>query len=248
MEYKVMSYNICGGRDFASAKIKEHRYCKYDLSVVGAVIKECQPDICGLQEVRGEGDNPEFTPQAYELSQMAGIPYYYFGVSTYLFEKKLPYGNALLTKYPILHAEVVPIPDLEVQDEDAYYETRSILKAELDVPGGLTVLVSHFGLAESEKRNAVETLKKLLTEIEGPVIFMGDLNMKPDDEILAPVFQWMKDTSAGDMLPFTFSSFEPNRKIDYIFTSENIHTKKAYVHEVIASDHMPLCVQIETMK
>ena len=67
------------------------------------------------------------------------------------------------------------------KDEDTYYETRCVLRARIAVAGGITVLVSHFGLAQSEKRNAVAKVLELLKEETGPVILMGDFNMEPND-------------------------------------------------------------------
>lgn len=243
MIIKAMTYNICSGRDFGSAKIKELAYCKFDLTAAAQVINKYAPDVCGLNEVRGEGADPDFTAQAKILSELTGMNYYF--APAIRFDGKNPYGNALLTKYKMLRTETVIIPDPEVKDEDEYYETRSILRAELDVPGGLTVLVSHFGLAKSERRNAVDTLLKLLNEIDNPVIFMGDLNTLSDSELLAPVFEHMHDTADGKNVPLTFASYAPEQKIDYIFTKGSIRTVSVSVPQETASDHMPYISELE---
>ena len=49
------------------------------------------------------------------------------------------------------------IPDPLVKDEDAYYETRCIIKAKVNVNSELiTVIVTHVGLAKSEEENAIK--------------------------------------------------------------------------------------------
>ena len=108
------------------------------------------------------------------------------------------------------------IPDPPVRDDDAYYETRCVLRARF--AEGFTVLISHFGLAKAEARNAVETVLSLLREEKGPVVLMGDFNLEPDSPILAPLFEELTDTAALFPCPLkSWPSDEPEQKIDYIF-------------------------------
>ena len=110
----------------------------------------------------------------------------------------------------------------------------------------MTVFVSHFGLANGEKKNAVATLLKALKDVKGNVIFMGDLNMEPDCPILAPVFEALKDTSAIlPEHPLTFAWYKPELRIDYIFTSENIKTLSAQSPYETTSDHQPYIAELE---
>ncbi|MGI6336410.1 MAG: endonuclease/exonuclease/phosphatase family protein [Eubacteriales bacterium] len=242
MELNVMTYNICSGRDFTADR-------HIDVTQAGKVMQKYMPDIIGVNEVRGLGGaDPLFTEQAQTLGEQLGCRYF-FGPAIE-FDWGGPYGNALLTRFPILRAEVVGIPDPDVRDEDAYYETRGIIRAELDIPevpgGVLTVLVSHFGLANSEKKNAVATVCKLLDDIHTPVLFLGDLNMEPDNEILAPVFERLHDTAAIlPEKPLTFSWWEPKVKIDYIFVSSEFKTLSAESPDEHTSDHKPFCARVQ---
>ena len=87
---------------------------------------------------------------------------------------------------------------------------------------------------------------------------MGDLNMKPDDETLKPIFAALKDTANGALTPFTWPSDidkdtgkgrrEPQsevRKIDYMFVSEHFQTKKVQTLQTRASDHLPYMVDFD---
>ena len=74
------------------------------------------------------------------------------------FGGKNPYGNALISRYPIISAETILILDPEVKEYDGYYEIRCLLKATIDVGGELNVLVNHFGLNLDEQTNAVNTV------------------------------------------------------------------------------------------
>ena len=53
------------------------------------------------------------------------------------------------------------------------------------------------------------------------------------------------DLLAGQL---TFPSEAPDRKIDYIFTSENVRTTAAKVLPVMASDHFPVEAEIEIVR
>ncbi len=256
MELKVMSYNIQSGRNYGLVLTR----C-FDWPI--EVIKNALPDIVGLQEV---GIHPsagfplyemEDTPTEYFAKELGMYAYFAKAISV---EGKYPYGNAILSKYPIKSAKTVMIPDpvKRKENENGDYETRCVLVAEIDVMGGITVIVSHFGLMEEEKVNAVQTVLKLVKEIKTPILFMGDLNMKPNDEILQPLFKVLKDTAHGALTPITWPSdvdeatgkgrHEPQeevRKIDYIFASEHFKAKKVETVQSKASDHLPYVVSFE---
>lgn len=245
MNIKVMTYNICSGRDFTDATKDNHSHgdCEFDLTKAAAVINKYAPDIVGLNEVRGKGTHELFTPQAQILGELTGMNYY-FGKAID-FEGDNPYGNALLSKYPIISARTVMIPDPPVKDEDAYYETRGVIEAEIDVNGEhIKVYVSHFGLAKSEKLNAVETVSNLLKDETKKSFFMGDLNMLPEDEKLKPIFDMLTDSAdklTGDQ--FTFASYNPIKKIDYIFGKNGVEFVTAKSLDERASDHRPYIVE-----
>ncbi len=206
------------------------------------VIKEYMPDILGLNEVSSGVD---YGDQPKEIAEALGYPYYYYAPVLYLEEGRRIYGNALLSKYPIKSAETIVIDDPEVKDEDAEYETRCILKADIDVLGGMTVYVSHFGLANGEKANAVKEVMRRIGENSKRNILMGDFNMKSDDDIIRPLYDILKDTaSICDEDLYTFPSDNPRCKIDYIFVSEDFEVCDTSVSDKIGSDHKMLMTKI----
>lgn len=244
MQYRVMTYNIQHGVDYLKAKAVQYQQDLIDLDLMADTIRGFDPDILGLNEIRGRGVHPNYTAQAETLAAKLGYHAYFAPAIT--FENGGPYGNAILSKYPIGKAERILIPDPAVKDEDAYYETRCLLKAELDVPGGLTVFVCHFGLAKAEARNAVQTLVAQLDQQQGPCLFMGDLNLTPDNEILSPIFERLQDTAVRFTQPqLSFPSDLPEIKIDYIFTSRDIEVLEAEIPAVTASDHRPHTALVE---
>ena len=208
---------------------------KIDFDVIAKAIIDCDGDVVGLNEMRGQGEAYDYTAQTEKLAALAGFPHYYFAPALQL-PNLGPYGNAILSKIPILKAEIIPIPDPNPKAYDGYYETRCILKAELE--GGIVVLISHFGLNPDEQENAVKTV--LANIADKKCILMGDFNMQPNNPILAPIFAKMKDTaSCFTQEKKSYPSDNPNEKIDYIFVSSDVEVLDADIPAIVASDHRP---------
>ena len=208
---------------------------KIDFETMAKAILDCDADIVGLNEMRGEGAHHEYTAQTEKLSELTGMPYFYFAPAIQI-PNKGPYGNAFLSKIPIVKAETVMIPDPDPKTYAASYETRCILKVELE--GGVTVLVTHFGLNPDEQVNAVATVLEQITAEK--CILMGDFNARPDAAVLDPIRQRMKDASDQfDAPKLSYPSDEPTRKIDYIFVSSDVEVVEADIPAVVASDHRP---------
>ena len=224
---KIMSFNTQHCLNYIEQKI--------DFETMAKAILECDADIVGLNEMRGEGAHHEYTAQTEKLSELTGMPYFYFAPAIQI-PNKGPYGNAFLSKIPIVKAETVMIPDPNPKTYTGSYETRCILKVELE--GGVTVLVTHFGLNPDEQANAVVTV--LANAPQEKCILMGDFNARPDAAVLNPIREKMKDTAECFHAPkLSFPSTEPTRKIDYIFVSPDVEIVEADIPAIVASDHRP---------
>ena len=199
------------------------------------------PDVVGLNEMRGDGTDAEYTAQTEELSRLTGMKYYYFAKAIDV-PGKGPYGNGILSKIPIESVSVIAIPTPKEKKYNGYYEARCILKAELQ--GGVCVLVTHMGLNPDEQEDAVS---KVIENVNGgKCILMGDFNMKPTDPILAPIFEKMSDTAElfdGEKL--SYPSDAPTIKIDYVFTSRDARVLSADIPVIVASDHRPHVAEVE---
>jgi len=233
VQLKVITYNIMSCREYKNIK-------NIDAMLAASVLKKENPDIIGLNEVHGAGG--EFGAQTVEICKELGYDYCYFCPA--LFLNGSYYGNALISRYPIISAERIMIEDPAVKDEDAYYETRCLIKAKIDVGEVINVYITHFGLAKAEKKNAV---KALLDSLNGEKnVFMGDLNVMPDSEFLLPIREILNDTAeVSDKSNVTFPSDNPTMKIDYIFVSKDIKTLSAGVIDAVTSDHRPYYAEIE---
>lgn len=261
MNLKVMTYNIASGRCYEdTSKINSLGGAPRDLTRCGDVIKEISPDICGINEINHYlSDTQPIKNQPEYLSEYTGLCSYAFGKAK-LIESGggRDYGNAILSRYPIISTEILSIPDPAIIDENKYYETRSITKVKFDIAGGITVLQTHMGLAIAESKNAVYKIFAALDEIDGPVILMGDFNMRPSNILIDMLRERLFDTALirpDEYLP-TFPSYvypegyetcdkSPACKIDYIFVSEHFKTLSFEVIDTSVSDHRPIIAELE---
>ena len=224
---KIMSFNTQHCLNYIKQEI--------DFDIMAKAIIDTNADIVGLQEMRDRGETPDYEEQVKILAKLTGMKYYYFDPAIY-FPNLGPYGNGFLSKIPIVKTENVLIPDPSPRKYNGYYETRSVLKILLE--NGVTVLVTHFGLNLDEQENAVSTILDNITDTK--CILMGDFNVYPDNEVIKPIRETLKDTaSVFNTEKFSYPSDKPRVKIDYIFVSNDIEIVDADIPNIVASDHRP---------
>ena len=232
---KIMTFNTQHCHSYLGNSI--------DIELMARVIKDSGADIVGLNEIYGKGDAFPFEDQTGRLAELTSLENRYFAKAIDVHSWNSPYGNALISKYPIISAETIPVPDPDANCRigNRSYETRCLLKAKLSC--GLTVLIIHFGLNPEEKENAVKTVLENIEDEK--CILMGDFNITPDEAFLAPIKARMKDSAEifeGERL--SYPSDTPIKKIDYIFVSHDIELISADIPSIVASDHRPHTAEI----
>ena len=234
MKLKVTSYNIYHCEDFLREVI--------DFDAFAKVMKDFDSDVIGMNEVHDEGSHVDYDAQAEILGKKIGYNYY-FAMATEL-DGGNPFGNAVLSRLPIKECVTIPIPDPDPKGYDGYYETRCVLKMVTATDPEITFLITHFGLNPDEQENAIKVVLENITDKR--CVFMGDLNVLHGDKILDPIRAVLKDTSdCSETLQLTFPSNKPNRKIDYIFVSDDIKINSFKAEQVVLSDHFPVSAEIE---
>lgn len=224
---RVMTFNIQHALDYKNKII--------DTDLFADAIKQNHVDICGLNEVRGKGPVDGYTDQTNSIAD--AINYKRYFAKAVMIEGTSPYGNALVSKYPITSAETVPIPKLKFKSPFKYHEPRCVLKAIIDHNGEkVCIMVCHMGLSDGERKMAVKTICKLLDSIEVPIILMGDFNTTPDDKVLEPLFKRLNSVNTSEP---TFPSDKPEIKIDYIFYKGLECSYSETVNKIYA-DHLPI--------
>ncbi|MBO5261677.1 MAG: endonuclease/exonuclease/phosphatase family protein [Clostridia bacterium] len=226
---KIMSFNTQHCLNYLEQKV--------DYEIMARAIMDTGADIIGLNEMF---DGGIYCEQTKKLASITGIENYYFAKA--IDDSDGPYGNGILSKIPFKSVETIIIPDPSPKRPGGWYETRCVLKAELE--NGVRVLVTHFGLEKDEQENAVKTILQHIRNEK--CILMGDFNIEPSNELLIPIKQCLIDTSTGFCEnKLSFPSDNPRIKIDYIFVSPDIEVVSADIPEIIASDHRPHIAKIK---
>ena len=170
MTMRVVSWNIHGGVG---------REGRRDLDRVARVLAGARCDVAALQEVgephrgdRGGDRGNQVADHAAHLSKLLG---WYVAYGPTLVLAGHPYGNAVLSRYPIVRVKNY---DLSVRGR----EPRGCLRADLQVDGGALHLFNlHLGLSGGERRRQAGMLLSadLLRDaaLTAPLVVCGDFNM-----------------------------------------------------------------------
>ena len=224
----VMTYNIQSGRDIAR---------RLDLSGSENVIRSLKPDVCVLNEVRMRTRDTGFQEQARLLGENLGMDWRFFKAMDY---DGGDYGVGFLSRPAIGETKYWVVP----QTDTLFSENRIIFRCPVVLDGRpVAVYGTHFGLSDTDLDNATDLAERILSEETGPALFMGDLNMRPDDKRIARLCAHIANTAPGEPF-FSFPSDVPDRKIDYIFASRHFRLVRTFTHPTQASDHLPLLAEL----
>lgn len=233
---RVLTFNILHG---ATTK------GDFDLDKIARVIKENNPDLVALQEVDFKTQRAKNYDLATELGWRTKM--------TSLFGRAMnfdggAYGEGVLTKMPVIASRNIPLP------HSPGNEPRTALEVTVELESGDTICF--IGTHLEHQRNSkdrVDQAKKLnevFLKNLYPTILAGDLNDTPQSEAIQILKKSWIDTSGDNPEP-TFSSDNPNRKIDYIFYYPKnkwqvLETK--VICDSIASDHCAVFSVLQFLK
>ena len=106
---KLMSFNTQHCLNFITRKI--------DYQLMADTIIRCGADIVGLNEMRNKGENPGYDRQVEILSELTGLKYHYFAKAIDV-NGANPYGNGLLSRYPIVSTETTLDLNVKIKDRN----------------------------------------------------------------------------------------------------------------------------------
>lgn len=223
------------------------------------ILNEINADIVLLQEVDEGVPRSRELNLAKELSQACGYPYYALGHNVSL--KKGYYGNATLSRFPIVRERNI---DLTIDNRKRRGCQHTVLSIDdqstTDIH--LDVFNLHLGLSAKERQKQAGVLfhsseyQNITTTT--PCIIAGDFN--DWRSLLRALFiEGMdfncatdKSTPRGEVPMKTFPSFSPKGGLDRIYYKGpieagdvNLYSKKV---ARIASDHLPIVFQFSILK
>lgn len=215
---------------------------EYDVERLAKAIKRTKPDLVALQEVDVGVKRSGRVHEAQRLAELTGMAVR-FGPTQH-YEGGL-FGNAVLTRLPILNVVIQPLPYTESTKEKVTYP-RGAIAVTVRGPNGkpLRFISTHFqhNVPADRVAEAKAVNKHFATNNEIPTILAGDMNAKPDSEPIKILLeQWTNaiDEAAAPSAPAT----KPRYRIDYIFyrpASRFQMVKSEVIAEPMASDHLPV--------
>lgn len=238
-QLRVLCYNVhwCLGMDG-----------KYDVPRLAEVINKTKPDLVALQEVDVGIKRSGRVHEVQELAKLTGLAAR-FGPTQH-YEGGL-FGNAVLTRFPILDVSIHPLPYTESTPDRTTYP-RGAISVTVTAPDGkpLRFISTHFQHNVPEDRLAeAQAINKLFAADDDGLrtILAGDMNAQPDAE---PVVELLKkwsnaiDEAATPTAPAT----TPRSRIDYVFyrnVSQFRLVESKVIAEAMASDHRPVLAVLE---
>ena len=240
---RVMTYNIYGARATSPANAA-------DLDAIAEVIRRQNPDFVTLNEVDVFTNRTgKDVHQARDLAEKLGMEWHF---SKAIDRDGGEYGDAVLSKYPILEKRSYRLPCAAEQPG----EDRSLCVIRVQIDGKDLYVASthldHLSGDASRLVQATEIRRIRERELEGDLILCGDLNAIPSSNVIATMTSFL--TNTGPIDQYTFPSDDPSRKIDYImyapiehFGVQNcqvVSRGDQQVGGVDASDHRPVIADI----
>ncbi|MFL9927195.1 endonuclease/exonuclease/phosphatase family protein [Herbaspirillum lusitanum] len=208
---------------------------RFDPKRIGTVLREINADVIALQEVPLGGNG---RPNVLELLQQETGFHAVEGPTEDSARRR--YGNAVLSRYPILQSQSIDI-------SFGSREPRGALDADIDCHGHpLRVIAVHLGLRPAERRDQIRRLLQAFDTDLAPVILLGDVN---EWFVWGRPLRWLVSHFEAAPAPRTFPSRWPVFSLDRIWISPRHRLQHVRAHATplarIASDHLPLVAHID---
>jgi endonuclease/exonuclease/phosphatase family metal-dependent hydrolase len=226
---RVMDYNLHNGFNTDG---------RLDLEALAQVIEGENADVIGLQEVSrgwaiyGSVDMMEW------LSHRLRLPYVYGPTES------LQWGNAVLSRYPIIDDGAGQLPHRELRLRRGY------IVADIDAGAGdFWVIATHLHHFEEDSQIRQDQVPTLLYAWDraAHTVIMGDFNATPDaPEMVLLAEAGFLDAGAlfGPDPGYTNPSADPTRRIDYFWSTQDLIPSNYEVGQTTASDHLPIAMTI----
>jgi endonuclease/exonuclease/phosphatase family metal-dependent hydrolase len=229
MHIRLATYNIhaCIGADG-----------HFDPARIVNVLRQMNADIVALQEV----DNHQVSGTGL-LDYLAAETGMTAVAGPTLQRGTRDYGNALLTRLPVLTVKQV---DLSLPRR----EPRGAIDALLDWNGQyLQVTATHLGLRPGERRQQVRRLLQLYESSPAVLsVLLGDLN---EWLLWGRPLRWLRRHFATVPQPRTYPARFPLFALDRIWVHPRSALMELSVHNSpmarVASDHLPLVAELASM-
>lgn len=222
---------------------------KYQLERILAVLRDLDADVVCLQEVDRGVPRSGFEDQAERLSDELGYPHASLGLNVRV--KGGAYGNLTLSKHPLSDIHNV---DLTVPPKKR--RSALVTRVEVGPTTGWMLANVHLGLMHMERKIQVRRLLEHLfegAEPGQPLVIAGDWNEWTKRLVRSVMNEHGFHVARTDARPKgerTWPSRMPLVRLDKILYRDPVrcHHVACVLDETtrVASDHLPLIVELET--
>lgn len=231
---RVATYNIHHGEGVDG---------RWDLPRLAAVIERTGADLIALQEVDRGTTRSAGVDQAAELGRLTGLHAVFGAAMAY---DGGEYGEAVLSRLPILSSTVHALP--HAPD----HEPRAALEVRVELPGGRRVrfVGTHLDHTQDPADRVAQMAAleaALAAEPDLPTVLAGDFNDEPFSRSLSALADRWMDALGPDRRA-TWPAQDPRKAIDHVFVTPGERWRKLgawVVEETVASDHRPVVVDLE---
>jgi endonuclease/exonuclease/phosphatase family metal-dependent hydrolase len=247
---RVMNYNIHTGIGSDGA---------LDLARTASVIRDSRADVVGLEEVDVHWDaRSDFRDQARDLAAMLRMRVFFAPIYDLppLTEgaPRRQYGVAVLSRFPIVHAENHQITRLSTQDPNPVPAPAPGFAEAVVLAHGVPVHVytTHLDFRPDPAVRAMQVADTLGILADDPhgarQVLLGDFNAEPNAPELAPLWTRLSDAWTSPEPGPTYPADVPAKRIDYVTVSPSVRAGGMTVVDTLASDHRPVVADLATRR
>jgi endonuclease/exonuclease/phosphatase family metal-dependent hydrolase len=253
---RFLTFNVAHGRGTLPVHqgLRSTAKIRSNLLKIAALIKKLKADIVAVQEIDENSRwNGSFNHLTF-LSEHCDLPFTAIGLTNERAGRyPLNYGNGVLSRWPIKHAETTTFGRRQLGD-------KGFLFVETEITPGrhLPVINLHLHHA-SRKQRLLQAgmLMKFMTERAAtrgaqwiaPPILCGDFNNPPSrPDATAMLLGFCEQSNNYTLLPKagrTFPAALPALSLDFVFVPQECRVTHAEVVRCYLSDHRPVLVEFE---
>jgi endonuclease/exonuclease/phosphatase family metal-dependent hydrolase len=256
-QLRILTLNIAHGRGLSPYQgLHGARAIERNLLRIARLLQREGADVVALQEVDEDSHWNKRIHLLDFIKAEVGYPHSHLGVHNRRGGRlPLAYGNGILSRFPIEHADHQAFGTKELGEKGFLYTEHTL------PDGHLPVVNLHLDYKSRMRR--IEQIERLIVFLDGrhaqkggetylsPIV-CGDFNSrsgKPNDAV-AHLFRYLEERCAYQLYPKggrTFPSLLPIHGLDFILVPPSYKVLRCEILRSYVSDHCPVVVDLEIL-
>lgn len=256
-QLRILTLNIAHGRGLSTYQgFHRARGIERNLMRIVRLLQREEADIVAMQEVDEDSHWNQRIHLLDFIKRQAGYAYSHLGVHNRRGGRlPLAYGNGVLSRFPIEHADHRAFGNAELGEKGFLYTEHSL------PDGHLPVVNLHLDYKSRQRR--IEQIERLIVFLEerhaeqgaetylSPIV-CGDFNSRSGkhNDAVAHLFNYLQERCAYQLYPKsgrTFPSLMPVHGIDFVFVPPSYKVIYCNILRSYVSDHRPVLLDLEIL-